>query len=246
MSLLRPARRRQEELLDAGNGTPQEINQSLQDLRRINRLLGGHRVSLIALRRMIQEFSLPHFSFLDVATGSADLPLAVARWARRANLTCSLVGIDWNARHLAFGRSERQRYPEIHLVQGSVDSLPFRPASFDFVNVSLFLHHLDDAKAMTFLQSLCSLARIAVIVNDLERHWIPYFFLKLTQPVFARSPITEFDGFASLLQAFTREELEHTAHAARFTHYQVRRRFPYRLSLVVTKEEAFHARSDKI
>lgn len=241
MSFLRPTRRRQEELLDVGAGTKEEIQESLRDLRRINRWLGGHHVSQKALQALIHKFSLKHFSFLDIATGSADLPLAIARWARASRMPCRIVGVDIQGEHLRFGIEEIRPYPEIQLTQVRVEQLPFRAASFDFVNVSLFLHHVEDAQLEKFLQSLISVARIAVIVNDLERHWAPYLFLKLTQPIFARSRLTRFDGFASLRQGFTSNELAHLARAAHLDCFTVRRHFPYRLSLVIEKNSPVNA-----
>jgi 2-polyprenyl-3-methyl-5-hydroxy-6-metoxy-1,4-benzoquinol methylase len=233
MSLWRPDRIRQEELLDSGAGSPEEIAASLGDLRRINRYLGGHRVSLIPIRRLVRNHSLRQFSLLDIATGGADLPMAVARWARRVLLPCHVVGLDISSRHLAFARETVRSFPEIELVRADIEHLPFAPASFDFVNTSLFLHHIDDAEVAPFLKALLSLARVAVIINDLQRHWVPYFFLKITQPLFARSRITQFDGFASLRQGFTAGEMKILARNAGIANISVTRRFPYRLAMVI-------------
>ncbi|MBZ5535918.1 MAG: methyltransferase domain-containing protein [Acidobacteriia bacterium] len=235
MSLRRPDRIRQEELLDSGAGSPEEIAASLRDLRRINRYLGGHRVSLIPIRELVRSLSLKQFSLLDVATGGADLPVAAARWAQRIALPCRVVGLDISSRHLAFARESIQQFPGIRLVRGDIDHLPFAPSSFDFVNTSLFLHHVADAEVAPFLKTLTSLARVAVIINDLQRHWVPYFFLKLTQPVFARSRITQFDGFASLRQGFTPGEMRALAENTGIANISVTRRFPYRLAMVIPK-----------
>jgi 2-polyprenyl-3-methyl-5-hydroxy-6-metoxy-1,4-benzoquinol methylase len=235
MSLWRPDRIRQEELLDSGAGSPEEIAASLRDLRRINRYLGGHRVSLIPMRQLVRSLSLKQFSLLDVATGGADFPVAVAQWAHGIPLPCRVVGLDISSRHLALARESIQQFPEIRLVRADIERLPFAPASFDFVNTSLFLHHVADAEVALFLKTLLSLARVAVIINDLQRHWVPYFFLKLTQPLFARSRITQFDGFASLRQGFTAGEMKALAQSAGIANISVTRRFPYRLAMVIPK-----------
>ena len=235
MSLWRPDRIREEELLDTDAGTPEEIAASLHDLCRINRYLGGHRVSLMPIRRLVQSLRLKQFSLLDIATGGADLPVAVSEWARREQLPCQVVGLDISPRHLDFARYAIRRFPEIQLVRADIDCIPFAPASFDFVNTSLFLHHVADTKVAAFLKALRSLARVAVIINDLERHWVPYLFLKLTQPVFARSRITRFDAFASLRQGFTLDELKTMSKEAGLQGLTLTHRFPYRLAMVITK-----------
>ncbi len=233
MSIWRPDRVHQEELLDNGSGTEEEIVQSLRDLRRINRFLGGYRPTLLALEEIIRAHGLSQFSLLDVATGSADLPMAIVRWSKRRGIPCRVVGFDVNSRHIQFARQDALFSGNLSLVQGRFQQFPFRPASFDFVNVSLFLHHLDEEEIVQFLQEVARLTKLAIIINDLERHWIPYIFLKLTQPVFAQSRITRHDGFASLRQAFTARELTDFAKRAGASRYAVRHRFPFRLSLVL-------------
>ncbi|MFI5174277.1 MAG: methyltransferase domain-containing protein [Terriglobia bacterium] len=235
MSLWRPDRIRQEELLDTDGGSPEETAASLRDLRRINQYLGGHRASLVPIRRLVRSLSLKQFSLLDVATGGADLPVAVSQWARRAHLPCRVVGLDINSRHLAFARWAVRSFSDIRLVRADIERMPFAPASFDFVNTSLFLHHVEDGGVAPFLKTLLSVARVAVIINDLQRHWIPYLFLKLTQPIFARSRITRFDGFASLRQGFTAGELKSLGQSAGIPGLSVTRRFPYRLAMVISK-----------
>lgn len=235
MSLLRPERIRHEEWLDADLGTPQEIAQSLKDLRRINRYLNGYRSSLRPIQNYLRQHALSRFSLLDVATGSADFPLAAARWARSAGVRSTIVGLDYNRRHLDFARSEIHPYPEIHLVTADFRHVPFGPESFDFVNASQFLHHVSDAEVCGFLNTLFSFARVAVIINDLERHWIPYLFLKMAQPIFARGRITRFDAFASLRQGFTKQELKAFAKESGFEHFWVRKFAPYRWTLWIPK-----------
>ncbi len=211
-----------EEVLDSGSGGEPEVRASLADLRRINRVLGGRRVLL----RLLGEHAagLREFSVLDVATGSADLPAAVARRWPQARI----VAIDVHLRHLREARTNRVRL-------ACADALhpPFAPRSFDFVTVSLFLHHFAEPQAAHLLRSLAMLARRAVIVNDLDRHWLPYYFIHAASPLFARSAITRFDAPASIQRGFAAGELERIARAAGFHHFRARWHVPFRRSLVV-------------
>ena len=47
--MLTPKRIYEEEMLDAGEGTDDDVARSLSDLRRINRFLGGRKVVLRAI-----------------------------------------------------------------------------------------------------------------------------------------------------------------------------------------------------
>ena len=224
MSFIAGQRIHVEELLDAGRAPDAEVERSLADLRRINRYLGGRRVLRKLLAEQVRRTGLRAFSLLDVATGSADLPAAACEWFPEA----LMVGLDFHLRHLRAARGRR-----LSLVCGDARRPPFAPKSFDFVAASLFLHHFTDDEAPGLMRDLALLARYALLVNDLDRRRVPYYFIRWTAPLFARSPITRFDGPASVQRGFAAGDLERLAAAAGFRRYRARWHALYRRSRVV-------------
>jgi len=99
---------------------------------------------------------------------------------------------------------------------------------------NLFLHHFSESEAAKLLRRLGEVASDAVLINDLERHPLPYFFIRLAWP-FARSRITRHDGAASVRQAYTKDELESLARRAGFANFEVERLPAYRLGLALWK-----------
>src|SRR4051812_27758260 len=110
------------ELLDANAGTPQEIADSLEDLRRINRFLGGYATTRKLLARVRERKQLARISFLDVGGASGV-------YVESADFTV----LDRDATHLAGARTRR--------VCADAFQLPFRDNAFDVVGSSLLLHH---------------------------------------------------------------------------------------------------------
>ncbi len=209
------------ELLDAAATRSAEVAQSLDDLRRFNRWLGGTSVLLGLLGGEVRRARVESFSFLDVGAGSGDLAAAVAARHPQARIVVS----DLKPYHLPGNGTPA--------VAAAAHALPFSDASFDYVAASLLLHQLPDAEAIAALAGFGRLARRAVLINDLERHWFPLAFLSLAAPVFSRSPLTRHDAPASVRQAFRPEELGALALAAGFSDFAVRRHRPwFRLSLV--------------
>lgn len=209
------------ELLDADTAPPEEVARSLADLRRVNRWLGGRSVLLRILEDEVSRTKLERFSLLDVGAASGDLGAAVLMRFPRARVTLC----DLKAQHLAGVAMLR--------VAAAADRLPFPDASFDFVAASLLLHQFRDADAVRVLQEFGRASRRAALINDLERHWFPLAFIRLTTPVFARSYVTQHDAPASIRQGFRPEELREVARAAGFRDFSVRRHLPwFRLSLV--------------
>jgi SAM-dependent methyltransferase len=208
----------QPELLDLGTVPDDEVRESLGDLRRVNRWLGGRRVLARLLDEQVRRTGLRTFTLLDAGTGSGDLPEFVAR-----RYGARVVGLDRQLLHLREGRGGWTP------VCGEMRELPFAPRSFDFVAASLVLHHFADNDAADLLARLATLARRALLVNDLERSAWAWRFVRYA-PLF--SAVSREDGMISVQQAFTAAELQALAARAGLSRVRVRRHVPFRLSLV--------------
>jgi SAM-dependent methyltransferase len=196
---------------------------SLADLRLVNRRLGGWR----SLRRTVLPLlaGLQRPRLLDVGCGSADLP-AQLQEARPGLL---VVGLDRKLLHLQAAPGHLAR------VAADAQALPFAKGSFDVVTASLFLHHFDGEAAAALLRELFALARRALVVNDLRRSRVPYYFGRACFPLLFRSKVSVHDGLLSIRRAFTRAELEQTFARAGIADVSVRGEFPYRLLAVALK-----------
>ncbi|HWP42849.1 MAG TPA: methyltransferase domain-containing protein [Blastocatellia bacterium] len=232
LTMLTPERIYEEELLDAGAGTDDDVRESLLDIRRVNRLLGGVRVVVKAVEASLKQLPSAEVSLLDVGTGSADIPSTVARWCRSQGIKASIVAVDLSERNLRVARHGIGISPDVELVRADAFDLPFGPRSFDFVTASLFLHHFTDDDAVRLLARFASVARRAVIVNDLVRNLVPYYFIRMTGSLLIKSFLSRNDGPVSVLRGFTAGELHRLSERAGLSRFIVRRLFPYRLSLV--------------
>src|SRR3989304_7676499 len=96
-----PPRREFPEYLDTPGQDPQELWGLLQDIRRTNRRFGGRRIILGYLRQFLPMLPARPLGLLDVATASADIPCAIAAWAREAGGAVSVTALDMRARTLA-------------------------------------------------------------------------------------------------------------------------------------------------
>ncbi|QXE90854.1 methyltransferase domain-containing protein [Geomonas subterranea] len=212
--------------------TQEELEESLADLRTVNRYLGDTRALLKHLSGKVQ--GQRHISVLDVATGSADLPVAIVEWARGQGLGVSVTGVDVNSRTIDIARRYASGYPEIKLMVADALHLPFRDHSFDVVLCSKSLHHMKEPEAVTAMKEMLRVARRGFIVMDLRRSWIAYFLIYLLTRIFTRNRMTRYDGPLSVLKAFTAGELRECAAKAGATSVHVRRE-PFWL-LVVSGE----------
>ena len=220
------------ELLDQGALPSAEVRRSLLDIRRVNRFFNGRRILTSTVIGEAVRLGLRRFSFLDIASGSCDLPLALLDAAQQRGLVANAFALEYWHRHLALFRSEWTGRPNLQPICADAFCAPFADRSFDFVTCSLFFHHLTEDRAVALLSQMSRWARHAIIVSDLERHPLPYYFFRAFSRFFTVSPVSRVDGMISLRQSFRRNELERIAARSGLKTFTVTRRWPFRLLLV--------------
>jgi ubiquinone/menaquinone biosynthesis C-methylase UbiE len=210
-------RRIEPELMDEAG--PEEAQRILRDLVRINARLGGHAT----IRKLLLRAGCNggRFSLLDVGAASGDTAALIRRYFPSAQVT----SLDRNAVNL-----RTAGHPK---VLADAFRLPFRPRSFDFVFSSLFLHHFGDEQVVALIRSFSEIARQGVLLSDLERHIVPYWFMRASKPFFGWHWMTVYDGRLSVQAAFKAKELAALARSAGLRAVQVETHRPaFRLSLI--------------
>ncbi len=225
------------ERLDDGLGSSAEIAACFDDLWRINRWLGGVSGNIQLIKRFLMRTGARRASLLDVGAGDGRMAQELARKSRQLGAELSFAVLDRRVSHLRMGPSRNRASalgPARWRVAADAESLPFAAGSFDAVMCNLFLHHFSGSAAATLLANLLVIASEAVLINDLERKRLSYWFIRHA-PWFAQSPITRHDGPASVRQAYTRAEMELMASATGAASFDV---FPlpcYRLGAILWK-----------
>ncbi|HEX7239696.1 MAG TPA: methyltransferase domain-containing protein [Longimicrobiaceae bacterium] len=213
-----------------------ELARSLHDLRGVNRWLGGRRVVLRHLEGMVRRLGGRAFTVLDVGTGSGDLPLAVARWARARGIGARITATDLHPRTLALAREHTARDPDVRVEPADALDLPYGPGAFDFALCSTALHHFEDPEAVRVLRELDRVARWGVVVNDLRRSRPALLGASLlAATVWRTHPVTRHDGPVSVRRAFTPAELRELGRRAGMRGARVYAHLPFRVALVADR-----------
>jgi SAM-dependent methyltransferase len=228
------------ELLDMPHHERTELEQSLDQVAEVNRLLGGTRAILRTLDELVTGRHADHAShapqstnILDIGTGSGDIPIAIDAWARRRNLDVDITATDRHPQMREIAAERTRRYDRITVADADALALHHDDESFDIVLLSLTLHHFEHDDQVRALREAARVARTAVIVNELERCMPNYLgarFLALTR--WRSNRLTRHDGPLSVLQAFSADELRAVAAAADLRTITLRRRFFFRLVMV--------------
>lgn len=204
-----PPRYEEPELIDDETQPYADFRASMTDVRRANQLLGGTAVVTRQVEKWFQaagpERAEPT-TFLDVATGSADIPEAILRIAEKQQRPVQVVGLDYSPPILRFAREKVSHLDSIRLLRGDAFELPFADNSFDYALCSLAFHHFGFEQCILALMEMERVARRGWIVNDLRRARSAWVLIRIISTLFRMNRLTRHDGPASVLRAYSLPE----------------------------------------
>lgn len=230
------------EILDLP-GTPAESHRAaLAGLARVNAVSRTSGQAWREIKRLALSRGLTTVSVLDIGCGGGDVPLDLQRRALRAGLNLNVTGYDMSPTVVEYAREqaakaartqrgtvdERRRKAEFEVRDVFVDPPEHR---FDVVMCSLLLHHLDDARATTLLETMAEAANRLVIVNDLVRSRLGYVAAKVALHLLSRNDIVHVDGPHSVARAFRVDELRTLVDGAGLRTAKIRTIWPFRFLL---------------
>lgn len=224
------------EMIDLSNNDPQILADDLRNLRRINRFFGGWATVRGELDRFLTRFKHQNkISFLDLATGSADLPIALSNWLAGSGYQHHITAVDKNPQIVSIARDQTRHNSNIRIEMHDIMDLDYPDDSFDIVLCSLVLHHLSDRDAIRLIECINRISRIGFVLNDLNRSWIGAWTTWIYTHVSSRNPMTLHDSYLSVLRGFTPGEFEVMADKAGVRRYRIARRPFFRLVLTGEK-----------
>ena len=223
---LLPERRRGPELIDLAPETysRSEFAGSLADIRKVNRYLGDYHAILKAFSDLASDLVVSGdrpIRVLDVATGSADIPAAIVKWARKHGKDVAVTAVDINPLAVREAAAFTLAYPEITVAVADGFSLPFEGGSFDIVLCIKTLHHFSEEDTVRMLKEVNRVSAIGYIVMDLRRSWAAWALISMLTRLFTRNRLTQHDGPMSVLRSYTVPELDDLAGKAGLAGYRV-------------------------
>jgi ubiquinone/menaquinone biosynthesis C-methylase UbiE len=212
------------ELMDEPVDDVDELEANLRDIAFANAWLGGSAPVVRAVR------ALGAGTILDVGSGAADVPLALANDAARRGAGIKVTCLDRSEQMLEIARRRTQNHPALTFLRAEGEALPFGDAAFDAVTCTLALHHFEPAAARTLLRELRRVARISPIVCDLRRSAVAFCATWLWSRT-SRNRLTRHDGPLSVRRAYTPAEALELAREAGWSNPHVKNEPFFRMTL---------------
>jgi len=197
----------EDEILDSGECSAEEIQGVLTVLGRINRWFGGVATTRKMVERVAEASGARHFSLLEVAAGLGEVPERVCAEVAPRGITLDLTLLDRAQSHLpsrngANGHGAGAR----HGIVADALSLPFADGAFDLVSCSLFAHHLNSQQLAQFAREGLRVSRRALLINDLIRDPLHLALAYASYPLM-RNRVAWLDGLTSVRRSYVPDEI---------------------------------------
>jgi 2-polyprenyl-3-methyl-5-hydroxy-6-metoxy-1,4-benzoquinol methylase len=213
---------------------------NMQELEAVNYWLGGKATLISAFNKIYQKY--PH-SFknrktviADLGCGGGDLLRDIRDWAKDKELNVDLIGIDANPSTIKCAVKNTREFNDIQFKTANVLSGDVNTIQFDVVCLNSFCHHLSDLALVALLKQLNKQTSIAIVINDLHRHWFAYLSIKWLAQLLNFSYLSKHDGPMSVLRAFQKHELVDFLKLANIDCYQIRWRWAFRWEIIIWKK----------
>lgn len=221
------------EIMDDLQCSGEVVHQTLRELDFINQWLGGNQVTLKGLKSLIKnQNNIKSLHLADLGCGSGEM-LKLIHQQLKTHTVLQLTGIDANPNIIAFAEKHCADIPNIQLKTEDIFNPDFQRRSFDIVMATLFLHHFTHDQLVKIFRSLQAQARIGIVVNDLHRHPLAYYSIKLLTRLFSRSAMVKYDAPLSVLRGFKKAEIEGILAEDGITRYTLSWRWAFRWQLVI-------------
>ncbi|MFT3678937.1 MAG: methyltransferase domain-containing protein [Ferruginibacter sp.] len=211
-----------------------DIRQNLQELNIINTYLGGHSITIKGLRE-ITGATTKIISICEIGCGGGDNLLALQQWCSSQNIKVSFTGIDIKKECIEFAKT-KCRHLNATWITEDYRNVCFENQKPDIIFSSLFCHHFSNNELVTMMQWMKINSSKGFFINDLHRHWLAYYSIKIITRLFSGSYLVKNDAPLSVARGFKKNEWLQVLKKAGIDNYSVKWKWAFRY-LVSYKHE---------
>lgn len=221
----------QKELLDDLTVPFEEIQLNMRELDFINRWLGGHKITVEGIRKLVPKTAVTNNLILEIGCGGGDNLKALKDSKVLPKDGVRYMGVDINPACITYARSA---FPQAEYLESDyrLVNTSVRPA---IIFSSLFCHHFTDEELVVQLRWMYENSQIGFVINDLHRHPIAYWSIRLLTSLFSQSRLVRHDAPLSVRRGFKRKDWQRLFQLAGITDVEIQWRWAFRWLIIVKK-----------
>ena len=226
----------QKELLDRDDIPFEDIKQNMQELDFINTYLGGHSITIHGLQALLKApvAHRQHITICEIGCGGGDNLRVIRNWCKKKNIPVKLIGIDINPHCIDYARSRKEN-EQIEFITSDYLHATFHQTPH-LIFSSLFCHHFTNDELQIQLNWMKAHTQTGFFINDLHRHPLAYYSIRLLSSIFSKSYLVKNDAPLSVLRGFTKRELTAITKQLSIINCQLKWRWAFRWLLIYTHD----------
>ena len=219
----------QKELLDNDNIPFADIRQNMQELDTINTLLGGHKITFKGFNALRGNKKQIHVC--EIGCGGGDNLAAIYRWCKKNGVQVTFTGIDIKDECILFAKTKTELQTCTQWITSDYKKADFASQP-DIIFSSLFCHHFTDEELITQLQWMQQKSSVGFFINDLQRHSLAYYSIKMLTQLFSRSYLVKNDAPLSVARGFSKNDWRYIFTKAGIHSYSIQWQWAFRYLLI--------------
>ncbi|MEJ7586497.1 MAG: methyltransferase domain-containing protein [Ferruginibacter sp.] len=216
------------ELLDNDAIPFADIRQNMKELNRINTYLGGHKITIEGVKKILGNFQPDGpVTICEIGCGGGDNLKAIENWCHKHAVKSDFIGIDLKAECIEFAK---QQYPNLDArwIVSDYKDVRFDNNKPTIIFSSLFCHHFMNDGIAHILQWMKVNSSRGFFINDLHRHYLAFYSIKIITAIFSRSYLVRNDAPLSVARGFRTKEWQKMMTHAGITDYNIQWRWAFR------------------
>ena len=229
-------RTQEAEIMDDFSLQGEELRVALDQIARINQLLGGNKVTLEGIKKVIPSNKTETITIADIGCGNGDMLRMLSDFAQKNKLNFKLIGIDANEFTINYAKKLSVAYPNIDYQCVDIFSEDFKTLKFDIILCTLTLHHFTNEQILNIITTFKDNAKTGIIINDLHRSKLAYRLFELICFIFKLNRMSRQDGLVSILRGFKKNELEEFSKKLNLKNYNINWKWAFRYQWIITNQ----------
>lgn len=212
------------------------LRDALDKIAKINRLLGGNRLTLQGVKTLIA--AIPNsetITIADVGCGNGDMLRALAEYANENNLNFKLIGIDANKFTITHAEKLSEKYNTISYRCEDIFDKAFEELKYDIVLCTLTLHHFKEEEIISLMTLFYKQSAKGIVINDLHRSIVSYRLFQGLCFVFRLNSMSREDGLTSILRGFKRADFVRFSKKLNLKKDTIQWKWAFRYQWIITK-----------
>ena len=229
-------RTQETEIMDDFSLQGEELKAALDQIARINQLLGGNKLTLHGIKRLLKKIKPSQtITIADVGCGNGDMLRILAKFGQKNKLNFKLIGIDANDFTINYAKTLSNEYSNMEYLCVDIFSEDFKTINYDIVLCTLTLHHFSNEQISNIITTFNNNAKVGLIINDLHRSKLAYRLFQLICLIFNLNRMSREDGLVSILRGFKKKELEEFSKKLNLKNYSINWKWAFRYQWIIAK-----------